>query len=434
MPVATWARKEPLAPVSPCHAPPARLPSTPSPRLASPPLPSPPLPPASRTRRPRRASRHDDNHRRAPFRRRACTRFARSHAPARPKTDRSIDRSKAGPRPTPTRDCPDESGRRCLAPTAAMFRWLVNLGLLILPIAVTIGILLGIQVQRQASGQPPPFVKPVDNTVNYETTCALVEAISAPSKDQKFALNPNQWGVKAGDPGFLCMNATLFNNQTYATTTSAPAWSIWWQFNQILQANANNVHAFSNIMVQNSNAKDDLPAALGSITNMPFDVEWTMRLDNETTQTDVAVLKANDVNSNVAVDMFMDADESNSKVPEKADFEVMVWFAAFGASAKAVGEDLGPVTSHVFNGTTYDLFVHTNPTGQLVLTWKAQTPTFSFHGDLQPFLDEIFSKKNASYPTSKHYLGYLAFGSEAYYSAKTVKFNVPSMALDVQKS
>ncbi|KYK58928.1 hypothetical protein DCS_00055 [Drechmeria coniospora] len=416
MPVATWARKEPLAPVSPCHAPPARLPSTPSPRLASPPLPS--LRPHARDDHVERldTTTTTDEHPSAA----AHALVLRGPTPLldpRP-TDRSTDQR-------PARD----RRRREIVPTKADAAASPRP-----PPSVTIGILLGIQVQRQASGQPPPFVKPVDNTVNYETTCALVEAISAPSKDQKFALNPNQWGVKAGDPGFLCMNATLFNNQTYATTTSAPAWSIWWQFNQILQANANNVHAFSNIMVQNSNAKDDLPAALGSITNMPFDVEWTMRLDNETTQTDVAVLKANDVNSNVAVDMFMDADESNSKVPEKADFEVMVWFAAFGASAKAVGEDLGPVTSHVFNGTTYDLFVHTNPTGQLVLTWKAQTPTFSFHGDLQPFLDEIFSKKNASYPTSKHYLGYLAFGSEAYYSAKTVKFNVPSMALDVQKS
>lgn len=38
-----------------------------------------------------------------------------------------------------------------------VFRWIVNAGLLAIPIGTTIGVLVGIDAQRQASGQKPMF-------------------------------------------------------------------------------------------------------------------------------------------------------------------------------------------------------------------------------------------------------------------------------------
>lgn len=38
-----------------------------------------------------------------------------------------------------------------------VFRWIVNAGLLAIPIGTTIGVLVGIDAQRQASGQQPLF-------------------------------------------------------------------------------------------------------------------------------------------------------------------------------------------------------------------------------------------------------------------------------------
>ena len=70
----------------------------------------------------------------------------------------------------------------------------------------------------------------------------------------------------------------------------------------------------------------------------------------------------------------------------------------------------------------------------MVLTWKAQTTVDDFHGDINPFIEEIVKLKNADYITDSHYLGYLSFGSEAYFSAKPVTFHVPSMRVDVQKA
>lgn len=67
-----------------------------------------------------------------------------------------------------------------------MFRWLVNFGLLALPIAATIGILLGIQSQRQASGQPPLFVPKLDNKVVETTYCQKSFGVHPETKGQQY--------------------------------------------------------------------------------------------------------------------------------------------------------------------------------------------------------------------------------------------------------
>ena len=70
----------------------------------------------------------------------------------------------------------------------------------------------------------------------------------------------------------------------------------------------------------------------------------------------------------------------------------------------------------------------------MVLTWKAQKTMDDVHGNLYPFIEEILKLKNADYIPDSHYLGYLSFGSEAYFSADPVTFHVPSMAINVQKA
>lgn len=105
-----------------------------------------------------------------------------------------------------------------------MLRWLVNVGFLALPIAATLGILLGLQAHRQATGQTPLFVPPLDNKWVEKTYCQKSTGIHPETKGQQYtresswrvrrlppanrppAVNPNQWAWNEGDPGFLCMN------------------------------------------------------------------------------------------------------------------------------------------------------------------------------------------------------------------------------------
>lgn len=64
-----------------------------------------------------------------------------------------------------------------------MFRWLVNIGLLALPIAVTLGVLFGIQSHRTATGQPPMFV---DNGISKDRYCQTSYGIHPLSKGQEY--------------------------------------------------------------------------------------------------------------------------------------------------------------------------------------------------------------------------------------------------------
>lgn len=93
-----------------------------------------------------------------------------------------------------------------------------------------------------------------------------------------------------------------------------------------------------------SSSSSVLPVTMKSVAAMDFDVSWSMRTDNETGPTDPSQLAAATVNANVAIDMFMDSDKNKAKSSEKAAYEVMVWFAAYGDTTDTIGEVKDPVT------------------------------------------------------------------------------------------
>ena len=73
------------------------------------------------------------------------------------------------------------------------FRWLVNFGLLVLPIAVTLGILLGLQKHRDDTGQPPLFTPPPsptgapkNNKLTTHEYCQKSFGISPDTKGQEY--------------------------------------------------------------------------------------------------------------------------------------------------------------------------------------------------------------------------------------------------------
>lgn len=142
---------------------------------------------------------------------------------------------------------------------------------------------------------------------------------------------------------------TAFYNGTYATTNSAPEFSVTWQYPQgpITQP----VHAFPNIQV----GEKDLPVKLSGLQHVYITTEWTYGVGDEAAlTTDKAALALAEANTNVAVDMFLDSSEADSTNSSKAAFEVMVWFADFGAAAQPIGYP-AVISTQVLNGTT--LFV-----------------------------------------------------------------------------
>lgn len=99
------------------------------------------------------------------------------------------------------------------------------------------------------------------------------------------------------------------------------------------------MRAFPNALVNTG-----LPVKVDDLTGLQIDTQWTYQLGGlkeQTTTIDVAALTKAELNANVCVDMFVAANEAESKITEKADFEVMVWLGKFGASADPLGYTKG---------------------------------------------------------------------------------------------
>lgn len=309
-------------------------------------------------------------------------------------------------------------------------------------------------------------------------------------------VNPNQWGWTESDGGGLCLNVTTYNNETYATNTTAPAWSATWQYDA--GSSDQPVHAYPNIMIDGG----VLPFKLGKIGMMRLDVQWayveagvavvgTVSTSTKTSSTKaatattaksetaaaatsssakttttpattattptaaaaavessssadvataattkaVAARSVNDVtfSANVAVDMFFDADSELAGLTTNATYEVMVWLAQFGEYTDPIGIAYGVVAYQVVEGVNFTLYAGTNDNEQHVLTWIAEDAAPKFNGSLLPLITGL-STANASltkYPTSTDYLGYFAFGSEAYYSTDEVTFDVERLSMDI---
>lgn len=145
------------------------------------------------------------------------------------------------------------------------------------------------------------------------------------------------------------------NNETYATKTTAPRWSVVWEYPQGPETAP--VHAFPNIKVDG----DVFPAKLSDIDKIDIDFEWTYAIGNKSakgskpaTKTDLTDLKDHLLNANVAMDMFMDSDKTKAQDSEDASHEIMVWFAAIGPATQPLGFNVdgsNPIATKTLQGT-----------------------------------------------------------------------------------
>ncbi|KAJ5093507.1 hypothetical protein N7456_009368 [Penicillium angulare] len=337
---------------------------------------------------------------------------------------------------------------------------LVNTLLLAIPLGGSVGTLAGIDAHRAATGQKGLFTgddssnggtgssggssggsdstgggSGSNNTISDNHTknsqyCQSSYGITPPTQGEQFTLNPNQWGVTDTTSGWLCMNVTTFNNETYATKTTAPDWSVTWQFDQGPETQP--VHAFPNIQVE-----DEFPLLVDGVDAIDFELAYTYGVGKTVATTmDESALTAASLQANVAVDMFFDADKERAQNSTLARLEVMVWFARFGASSDPIGYPT-VVTTQTVNDTKFELYKGPRTAGsttQYVLTWVAATNTDSFKGDIFPLVTNLTSLGGDNYPNNTDYMGILQFGTETYSADSNVTFAVSDLAIDVKKS
>ena len=300
---------------------------------------------------------------------------------------------------------------------------LLSFGLFVLPIAVTIALLVGIETYQTSRGQIG--LGPIDSYNGIQTNTYCQKAFGVTPPGTHFILNPNQWGT--ADPGFnnsLCLNITTWDNQTYSSPAMSPSFTATWMYPQGPVTEP--VHAFANAKLDMPRV---IPVQLSNMSNLALDVKWSYAVgDKAENATDVNSLDVIEMNANVCVDMFLDQAKLDIEVTEKSAFEVMVWLGRWGTATQPIGNLQGVVVTENVNGTLFDLYFGDNSNGQQVYTWVAQSNTTEFVGDIAPLINSLSTHGG---PTTADYLGYVAFGSEALWSTTNVTFAVRELNLDL---
>jgi hypothetical protein len=262
------------------------------------------------------------------------------------------------------------------------------------------------------------------------TSCVVATGIHPISYGQTYTLNPNQWGLLDGEDPNLCMNVTTFENGTYPTKESAPAWSITWQYPP--KPATAPVHGFPNIKLDTPGL---FPVRVQDLSAVNIEADWMYSVgDVPAPALDAAYFSSSQtsINTNVAIDIFLDPSSSNAQDTTKAKYEIMVWLATFGASTQPIGLAQGARDSVTINGTVWNLYFGTNDvTQQVVLTWSANTPITNFQADIAPLLQRDVSALGG--PSQTDYMGYMALGSEVLDSTVNVTLSVPTLSMDVVK-
>lgn len=95
------------------------------------------------------------------------------------------------------------------------------------------------------------------------------------------------------------------------------------------------------------------PIRISDVARVDFEAEWAYGVgDEKPSTTNVAALTAADLNSNVAIDMFLDSDQTKATNTTAAKYEVMIWLGSFGAATQPIGLKEGAVATQDVNGTT----------------------------------------------------------------------------------
>ena len=217
---------------------------------------------------------------------------------------------------------------------------------------------------------------------------------------------------------------TSFDNGTYPTPNTAPAFTATWSYPQGPESEP--VHAFTNAQLD---LPEMIPISLSNMSGLTLDVKWSYAIgDKVENTTDSLALDDINMNANVCVDMFLDSSKNSAGETSDSRYEVMVWLGRYGDATQPIGLLNGALETQLVNTTNFDLYYGPNSKGQEVFTWVAQGNTTEFVGDISPLINTLSSRQG---PAETDYLGYVAFGSEALYCTQNVTFSVPHLEMDI---
>jgi len=325
---------------------------------------------------------------------------------------------------------------------------IVNAALLSIPIGASLGTMIAIKPFRDDIVP----IATLNDAIIQMTYCDATHTFHAFAENKNgvnFTINSNE--ILQEPDSVLCMTITENENATYTSNSTVPEFSITWEYpftvaNASVPLNESKplIHAFPQATLQDA----ALPLPIIDLGQLVLDFVWTMGIgDANSPSTSELRLDAQQVNSSVALDMYMDADKTKASEGGEAAFEMIIFFANFGlqdpvgfGNASIFNDRPSIVTTTKLDGVSYDLYVGQNAALQNVFSWVAETPVTTFSGDIGPLFNIIlnlstmpgFASLGVNIPSFNDYLGYVGFGTQAFNSEGHVTFFVPNLNIDLR--
>jgi hypothetical protein len=209
---------------------------------------------------------------------------------------------------------------------------LVNAILLSIPIGASLGTMIAIRPFRNE--RVPETVN--ENTILEISFCDATHTFHEFSQNKNgvnYTINSNE--ILTELESTLCLTVIKNNNNTYLSNSTAPEFSITWEY-PFTPANASSaanetkplIHAFPQATLQDAK---NLPITLEDLGELSLDFSWTMGIGDENAPaTSPRRLGAQETNASVALDMYIDADPDKAAEGGKAAFEMIILFAMYG--------------------------------------------------------------------------------------------------------
>ncbi|WPA98044.1 uncharacterized protein RHO25_002655 [Cercospora beticola] len=240
-----------------------------------------------------------------------------------------------------------------------------------------------------------------------------------------YTINNNAWD-KDDESGSIC---------TYACEDCRDAISFYSVWNWTTQDPVR-VHAYPHVELRS----ERLPLQLGELRTLKIAASWSLApvslidgtSQDPTTEPVAGALEDNDVQANVVLDVFADADVEKSRTPAQQTYELMVWVGVFGNASWPIGmnEPRDPPVIMSLDDIDFTLYNGTNSRGQLVYSWVADQTSPTFDLDFAPLLNYL--QRREGIPEDV-YVGTVQFGSETFYSDSPMNFSVSSFEAEVER-
>ncbi|KAL6704481.1 hypothetical protein ACN47E_008225 [Coniothyrium glycines] len=231
-----------------------------------------------------------------------------------------------------------------------------------------------------------------------------------------YTFSTNVWGMD--NSGASCIE--VYDNAT--TLSSTWAW----------RANESLVHAYPNV---NYNPIQRDPIPLSNLSSLDVKVSWSMKPELSTSSQglDVDGLSLLNAKTNVAIDVFFDAEIERAVNTTAPRHEIMVWLGKFG-SILPIGATASADTKQLpkmkLGKEEFTLYQGPNDNGQQVYSWVAGSNQTVFEEDISPLVHYLWRN---GLVLAANYIGVIQIGTEQKHSTSNVSFFMGDFAISATR-